>query len=169
MENKANIEKKTKRLCELVKSFSGKRDIYLKRSLRARKPEKGDLYFEKNKMYSSCETRARDLAYEIRKGLTEKRIRDWADKTWIDCEYAARLQRKKENKAQFQARHKYSLWFIQNSLGADYGVFCCDKCGCTFYHSPAEITLAGKVEYKCCCGNCTNRIIKADWGEEAYF
>ncbi len=65
-------------------------------------------------------------------------------------------------------KHTYELWYMQTSLGADYGSFTCDKCSDLFYHSPSTIYYNHEVKYACCCGDCTNRIIFNDWGEKPY-
>lgn len=65
-------------------------------------------------------------------------------------------------------KHTYELWYMQNSLSADYGLFSCDKCGSNFYHSPAIIYYNHEVKYNCCCGHCTNDIILKEWAEKPY-
>ena len=71
-------------------------------------------------------------------------------------------------------KHYYSQWFLRTSLDNDYGSFFCEKCNCTFYHSPSRITYGEdgeedkEVIYNCCCGNCTNGIIYNDWHEKPY-
>ena len=65
-------------------------------------------------------------------------------------------------------RHTYGMWFMSNSLTADYGTFECGQCGRTFYHSPSEIYKDGKTVYECCCGYCTNNIIFTDWHSKPY-
>lgn len=66
------------------------------------------------------------------------------------------------------ARHTYELWFIQSSLGSDYGVYVCERCRCMFYHSPSTIYYNHEVKHECCCGYCTNQVIFTDWGERPY-
>lgn len=82
--------------------------------------------------------------------------------------YEGRLKRKEENRQLFLTKYRYGIWFFSNSLHADYGTFICSKCGVEFYHSPARISLAGKVVYNCCCGNCTNYLIGEDYGKYPY-
>jgi hypothetical protein len=65
-------------------------------------------------------------------------------------------------------QHTYELWYMQNSLAADYGSFTCDQCSRNFYHSPATIYCRQQVKYACCCGYCTNEIIYKDWYEKPY-
>lgn len=65
-------------------------------------------------------------------------------------------------------QHTYELWYMQNSLEADYGSFTCDKCGSSFYHSPSTIYYHHVVKYHCCCGYCTNEIILKEWLEKPY-
>ena len=169
MENEV-IKNKTEKLKRLNSSFLEKKELHRKKMMRARKFETEEFHSEKYKLYYLLSSRASDLAYNIRRHfLYEKRITDWGDAENIKMDYRIRLSKKAKGRENYLTKHKYGLWFLGSSLGADYGEFTCDKCGCTFYHSPSEITLAGKVVYNCCCGHCTNSIINRDWGEEPYF
>lgn len=165
------VEKsKMENLKKLNLYFIEKREFYRKKMMRARNIETCEINSEKYKLYYSLSRRASDLAYNVRRRfLYDKSIIDWGDADRAKIEYEVRLKRKAEGREIFLSRHKYALWFLGASLGADYGTFTCDKCGFTFYHSPSTIKLAGKVVYDCCCGNCTNSIINRDWGEEPYF
>lgn len=161
---------KLEKLKRLNEFFSGKREFYRKKMMLARKIETCESAKEKYDLYYSLSRRTSDLAYNVRRRfLYDQKTIDWGDAENFRIEYNVRLQKKAEGRENFLTRHKYGLWFLGSSLGADYGTFYCDKCGSTFYHSPSEITLAGKVVYKCCCGNCTNSIINRDWGKEPYF
>lgn len=161
---------KLEKIKRLNRSFIGKKDLHNKKMMRARKFETSEFHLEKFNLYHSLSRRASDLAYNIRRHLLyDKSITDWGDAESIRIEYRLRLDKKAKGRDNYLTKHKYGLWFLGSSLGADYGEFTCNKCGCSFYHSPSEITLAGKVIYKCCCGHCTNSIIKRDWGEEPYF
>lgn len=76
--------------------------------------------------------------------------------------------RKEQGRQKFLTTRYFAPWFMSNSLGADYGEYVCDNCNRTFYHSPSTITKAGKKIISCCCGYCTNQIIKADHGNEPF-
>ncbi len=85
--------------------------------------------------------------------------------TWHSrAKYEYRQKRKEERRN----KHIYSPWFMQTSLGADYGEFRCDRCHTRFYHSPSSIRLGAEQKYHCICGNCTNEIIYKDWNSKPY-
>lgn len=151
-------------------SFSAKEKHNESKMNRARGMEKVDFYHEKRKLYSDLCFRAIELAFALRKRYcSDKKISSSVDSDMIRSEYEVRLERKESGRQDFLTKHRYAPWFMQTSLSTDYGMFVCDRCGGTFYHSPSAITLAGKSVHKCCCGHCTNTIINADWHEEPYF
>lgn len=157
-------------LKRLHDSFSAKEKLNASKMHRARTMEKVDFYSEKRKLYSDLCFRAMELAFALRKRYcSDKKISASVDSDMIRCEYEVRLERKARGRQDYLNKHRYTPWFIQTSLGADYGTFVCDRCGGTFYHSPSTITLADKTVHKCCCGHCTNTIINRDWHEEPYF
>ncbi len=162
-------EKKLKRLQELHRHFQNCEIEINKKRKRARSWEKKEEYDDLQRMYSRLQARTIDLCFMIRARCGNQRIRSEVDSQQIRSEYQYRLQRKKNRAEELKTKHRYSPWFLQTSLEADYGTFVCDKCGQQFYHSPSGISLNGKKVYDCCCGYCTNTIIGRDWNETPYF
>ena len=144
--------------------FIEKENFHLIKCRRARSLKSINLHEKERQKYTSLENRARDLYFRLRKGKKA------FESDTFDAEGDYRLaQRKKvENKEKFETLRMYSPWFHSNSFRADYGKFTCAKCKSTFYHSPSTITQGIKTLYECCCGYCTNSIIRSDWNEEPF-
>ena len=60
----------------------------------------------------------------------------------------------KERKVKIEFR----LWFPENKLGNDYGIFYCDLCRDSFFHSPCSVHSHQEQLTDCTCGKCANRI-----------
>ena len=71
--------------------------------------------------------------------------------------YNHELEQKKERKERFENTHHRILWFMNDSLNADYGEFTCEDCKRTFYHSPREIHKGMQRVKKCVCGYCSRK------------
>lgn len=151
---------------ELNKIFQERLTFYWNKYRRARKWEIQEQHFQRWKLYNKLCRRISRLLYEMTRNPDVKKE---VDQDCIRSEYRARLRRKAENKEKFMNLRRCTIWFMSESFGADYGEYKCDKCGRTFFHSPATIRLAGKVLYDCCCGHCTNDIMFRDWGKEIYY
>lgn len=67
-----------------------------------------------------------------------------------------RQDKKKEAAETFRRSYRVGLWFLQESLNADYGSFTCQSCHTTFYHSPRNVYQGAKQLYNCVCGNCAD-------------
>ncbi|GHU80126.1 hypothetical protein FACS1894145_5840 [Bacteroidia bacterium] len=152
----------------LLRSFFEKEKLYRNKLFRSRKDSSIEYNRRKREIYSNLYKRASNLVYRLDRLERGKDIIDYTDKIFIQGEYEATLKRKAERKEQFLSLHRYSKWYMSDSLGADYGLFKCDKCGYEFYHSPSTISLAGKTVYNCCCGYCTNTIIYNDYRKKIY-
>jgi len=157
-------EEKQEKLRVLLTFFMEKAEFHMKKIRRARSLESINLHDRKRQEYSKLETRARNLFFRLRR---EKKA---FESDTFDAEYTYKYaQRKKaENKEKFEKLRNYSPWFFSDSFRADYGSFTCDKCKSTFHHSPSTITQGVKTLYECCCGYCTNSIIRSDWSEEPF-
>lgn len=170
MEQKVwNLEAKKAKLKVLAAHFKEKEQLFAGKEKRARSWEKRDDYWEKKKMYLASMERINRLLWAYHNRNTDAGLRKSIDAEFVRSEYEAFLKRKEAGKEKYLTSHKFLPWFLSGSMNADYGSFSCDKCGATFYHSPSTILLAGKEIYHCCCGHCTNRIIKGEGGEEPYF
>lgn len=47
-----------------------------------------------------------------------------------------------------------TLWFFNDSTGADYGTFECSKCGEVFHYSPRDIEENGETVAERLCAEC---------------
>jgi hypothetical protein len=155
---------KLKKACDLFTSFQEKEEHHRKKWQRARKPETSDHHYDKMRYYGDTYMRRVNLIFKLKYPKEPFESKPWvAERDW-----EIKKAIKEERRQKFLSRHLYSPWFMQTSFRSDYGSFSCDKCGSSFYHSPSEITLAAEMKYKCCCGHCTNEIIKRDWDETPY-
>jgi hypothetical protein len=152
------------RLIELHQSLCEKADQCHKKAMRARTIKMIDHWHDARQLYYRWETRARDLIYITR----FPKVKGSFAHASSQKEYQYWLAEKEKRRQNFLNKHRYATWFMQTSFGSDYGSYSCDKCGRTFYHSPSTITKAAKEVYHCCCGYCTNEIIKRDWNEQPY-
>lgn len=150
------MSKKYEKVTLLLESLRDKEANYRTKADRAKKPENYDTYYERSRIYSNARNRAFNLQWSLISGNTPQWI--------IRSEYQYRLERKKERREKFLSTHRYSPWFLQTSLDADYGTFTCDVCYRTFYHSPSAIYKGPRKIYDCCCGTCTNGFILPDHG-----
>lgn len=81
-----------------------------------------------------------------------------------------RIQEKKEQKKlDFQNKFRFQIWFMQTTLGADYGQFECNKCGRIFYHSPTRVYKAKQKLFNCACGHCVNNMASSNGDEEIFY
>lgn len=139
-----------------------------------------------------------DRVTKLEKSLREKMTKDWDTyrpavqrasnlffdiKCWARQKFASgqvfhweydsykkwRAEKKAEKKKVFETTYRFGVWFMQTSLGADYGEYTCQKCKRTFYHSPCEIYLAKEKLYNCACGYCTNYYAGMNGQNEIYF
>lgn len=121
--------------------------------------------------YREYDNRIYNLITLMRAMYESEKEKGWAREFKHSMElgrWKGRLARKEKGRQEYLTKHKYSPWFMSNSLGADYGSYTCSKCSRLFYHSPSTITRANKEIYHCCCGYCTNEIISRDWGKDPY-
>jgi hypothetical protein len=164
-----NMEHQDKiaKAARLYDSFEAKAKLFREKAFRARTGCSLKKNSESSRLYSALENRSRNLLMELLE-LPGKNIREGIARECIMDEYKAVLKRKEERRRDFMGKHRYSMWFLSNSLGSDYGLFHCGKCGAEFYHSPSTIRLGGKIIYQYCCGRCTNDIISRDWGKYPY-
>lgn len=165
----SRLEEKLNKLKKLHQYFRYRETEYSKKAKRTRSLEKREGYYDLRKMYSLLQERTIGLIFLVRRRYANQRIIAEVDSEQIRSDYRYRLQKKKERTEELKTKHRYSPWFLQTSLNADYGTFVCDKCKRQFYHSPSNISINGKKIYDCCCGHCTNIIIGRDWDETPYF
>ncbi|WP_303019791.1 hypothetical protein [Parabacteroides goldsteinii] len=163
------LEEKLEKLKELHQHFQDREAEYSKKLKRAHSFEKSEKYDDLKRVYSLLQERTVNLSFMVRNRYANQRIIAEVYSVQIKRDYQYRLQRKTKRAEELKTKHRYSPWFLQTSLEADYGVFVCDKCGQQFYHSPSGISLNGIKVYDCCCGYCTNTIIGRDWNETPYF
>lgn len=167
--SKRALEYKINRLNELHKHFRDRETEYSKKLKRARSFEKSEKYDDLKRVYSLLQERTVNLSFMVRNRYANQRIIAEVNSVQIRRDYQYRLQRKAKRTEELKTKHRYSPWFLQTSLEADYGTFVCEKCNRKFYHSPSGISINSKKVYDCCCGYCTNEIIKQDWSETPYF
>lgn len=163
------LEEKLGKLKELHQHFQNREAEYSKKLKRARSFEKSEKFNDLMRVYSLLQKRTVDLSFMVRNRYANQRIIAEVYSEQIRRDYQYRLQRKKMRAEELRTKHRYSPWFLQTSLDADYGTFVCEKCNREFYHSPSSISLDGKKVYDCCCGHCANTIISRDWNETPYF
>jgi hypothetical protein len=163
-----STDAKLQRLQALYTSLTAKAKTAYTKYERARSPRMQDRWWEIYRRYSALNMyrRAHDLADMIRYNNGCRPI--YGAAWWAESQYKSRLDWKEKKRIEFLTKRRYSVWFMQRSLSADYGTFTCDKCGSTFYHSPSIITKAREELYHCACGHCTNDIINQDWGERPF-
>lgn len=149
---------------ERVKYFDKKVDL-------ARNDNTREKHYTSLKLYRNFNHRVFNLIFSLKYPKEFGESNAWERFT----SYRSSEQYKKQEaeriatgKEKFYTKHYYSMWFMSNSLGADYGTHTCDKCGRVFHHSPSRITKAAKQVYDCVCGYCTNEIIHRDWNSTPY-
>nr|WP_321357204.1 hypothetical protein [uncultured Draconibacterium sp.] len=152
----------------LFVSFNNHAKHYWEKWERARKYENKEAHYKKYKYYRNLHYRAYQLYrnLELKKKFGEGRL--WFEQTaeqWKQW----RLDIKKERRLQFESTIQIALYFLSESLRADYGTYTCSRCGSTFYHSPCNIYRGAKKEYECCCGHCANRILMNNGQEAIYY
>jgi len=155
------------KLIAMLKYIESRREYFYGKMHRAKNSKTYDLFRKKFQLYRNFSNRTFNLYFEVRKnykfGETPKYlIQRPSDYQKYEEERIAK------GKKIFLTKHTYSMWFLQNGLHCDYGSFICERCGDNFSHSPSRIKLAAKSIFECCCGYCTNEIIKSDWNECPY-
>lgn len=119
--------------------------------------------------YQAAKTRASDLFWDIkcwsRQQFGDSRVFPWEYETFKKY----RDERKAKKRQEWETRFRFGTWFMQTSLGSDYGEYSCDKCGRTFYHSPCTIYLAKEKIHNCACGHCANYYAGRNGDKEIYY
>nr|WP_319509387.1 hypothetical protein [uncultured Draconibacterium sp.] len=155
------------KLRNIAKHFSEISTMYYQKFRRARKFENMDKYLELYRRYRNYADRAQSLIFKLSYVYTFGDGRKWYEMTgiqWLDH----KKELKEKRKAEFESKYSVSVWFMQTSLRADYGIFTCSKCGAKFYHSPCDVYKGKSLITATCCGHCANRYFRNNGQDEVY-
>ena len=139
----------------IAEKCSDASSFHLKKSDRARTQKANSHHWKLYLFYKAFAYRGHNLAQSLFSTERRQQKKHW-DNVFVKDDWKARPAIKAERKAKFDSTYRVSLWFMQNSFGADYGIYVCDRCSRTFYHSPARVYLGKELKYDCTCGHCTN-------------
>jgi hypothetical protein len=158
---------KLERVAEIHKHCRTMHKKYFQMSLGSNDLDECDKYCDLSVRYNHFEKHCYQLAWSIKSNRKFGEI-----PSWFELEYNSyirlRAAIKAERRAKFESSHCIVVWFGHTSLNADYGSFCCEKCGCNFYHSPSSVKLGRDKQYNCICGECVNFIVTCDGGSEVF-
>lgn len=110
-------------------------------------------------------TEVYSLVVRRKREFDQSDLHQWSYEWYVN----ERASRKAYGKKRFETEYQFSPWFMQVSLGADYGEYTCEECRRTFYHSPCRLYLAGKEKKGCLCGYCANSYAISNNQSKIYF
>lgn len=143
-------EQKIEKARKLLAYFIERHRFFDKKWQRARKWENKEKFWGKYITYRDV----RERAYQM---LSNMERSEWLKQFEHDLRLS-RWQRRKEEKAEkaerFKVTYRVFLWYMNESTGADYGRFTCEKCKYEYFHSPRTVYLGKDKIYDCVCGYC---------------
>ena len=151
----------------IFNSLKDKAKFYNEKWRRARTSKTIDKHFETYKLYRDSSRRASDLIYRIKRNEKFGDGRQWFEMDGKKHkEYRANI--KEERKLKFEENYRVHLHFLSERLGADYGIYNCDKCKREFYHSPSYVYKGAEEKYSNCCGHCVNNMMESNRQDQVY-
>ncbi len=146
---------------KIWKTMSAKEGFHFAKHMRARKPENQDFHYKAYKLYRDAESRAAKMFFAVQSNKKFGAGRAWFEQTAE--QYTTMVENsKREAKLKFDSKIQVQLYFMQNTLHADYGTHTCAKCSDKFHHSPSDVYRGKNLEYSNVCGYCVNNLLESN-------